>query len=162
MEMNLRKEWIIHLRVIDLCQNMQAPNSTEIIAMRPPGRPHSVLLSSAQAMKGFPITLASSKEFADGSTIGKLSLYRGRTASLMTEFWSIHHTDHVIRSFFRKIQKIDFFFIENGWIEKRMAPSENAPQDLSNEWMVLTILNSLGQFLCPGLGDRSHYQSSKS
>jgi hypothetical protein len=47
-------------------------SSTEIIAMRTPGRPHSALLSSAQDMKGFPITLASYKELADGSTIGKL------------------------------------------------------------------------------------------
>jgi hypothetical protein len=38
-------------------------SSTEIVAMRPPlWRPRSVLLSSAQDMKGFPITLASNKK----------------------------------------------------------------------------------------------------
>jgi hypothetical protein len=49
-------------------------SSTEIGAIRPSGQPHSVSLSSAQDMKGFPITLASykKKEFADGSTIRKV------------------------------------------------------------------------------------------
>jgi hypothetical protein len=46
-----------------------------------------------------------------------------------------------------------------------MVPSESALQELSNEWScqyVSTILNFLGNFLCPTLGDRSHHQSFES
>jgi hypothetical protein len=41
------------------------------------------------------------------------------------------------------------FSLKDGWIEKPMAPSESAPQDISNEWScryVLTILNFLSNF----------------
>jgi hypothetical protein len=105
MERSLWKDWIVHLCVIDLGQNLQAPNSLLLqqksLLCDPPGQPHSILLSSVQDMKGFPITLASYKKSLQMAVPSEslendllFGPYGGRTASITSQFWSVHHTDH--------------------------------------------------------------------
>jgi hypothetical protein len=96
--------------------NKLTASSTEIVAIQP----HCVLPSSDQDMKGFPIILASYKKnlqmAAPPESLEKQSFIwsvvwgDGRTASIMSKFWSVHHTDHGAEGL--KVIEIVFMSIE--------------------------------------------------